>query len=113
MKNPSTYYKVHGPNSWDFDTLVDYAYSFWILEQIKPEEHPHYAPLAKVGIVNKCNCPQFLHYHWCKHAIGYALYDEEVAVPTRFSTLTVGKRKAPEGAKPSKRTHCLAIDYSN
>ena len=32
MKNPDGYYKVHGPNGWDFDTLVDYLFSFWVME---------------------------------------------------------------------------------
>ena len=59
----------------------------------------------------KCNCPQFMHYHQCKHVIGYALSESDVRVPTSHSTLTVGKRKAPEGAKPSKRGNCLLIGY--
>lgn len=72
--------------------------------------HRHYGALASAGIMYKCNCPQFMHYYNCKHAVGYALYTNGVHAPTVFSTKTVGKRKAPAGAKLGKRSHCLAID---
>lgn len=110
MKNPGGYYKVHSTNGWPFDALVDYLFSFWILKKIVPAEQPNYAALAAEGILYTCNCPQFMHYHHCKHVIGYALYESDLQVPTHYSTLTVGKRKAPEGAKPTKRGHCLLID---
>ena len=110
MKNPGGYYKLHGAQSWDFDTLIDYAYSFYVIEPIDPSVHRHYGALASAGIMYKCNCPQFMHYYNCKHAVGYALYTNGVHAPTVFSTKTVGKRKAPAGAKSGKRSHCLAID---
>lgn len=108
MKNPEAYYKVHGANAWDFDTLMDYMYSFYVLEPI-PLTHRHMSTLAKSGIIFKCNCPQYMHYHVCKHAIGYALEIDSVTVPGVFTTATVGKRSAPSGAKLSKRAKCLEV----
>ena len=59
-----------------------------------------------------CSCPQFQHYYFCKHAIGLALYRNEVTVPVRFSTEPAGRRKAPAGPKVTKRGNCLKIgDY--
>ena len=110
MKNPGGYYKIHGPQSWDFDTLIDYAYSFYVLEPIDPATQRHYNALKSVGIAYKCNCPQFMHYYNCKHAVGWALYNNVVQTPNVFSTQAVGKRKAPAGAKPGKRSQCLVID---
>ena len=53
-----------------------------------------------------CSCPQF------QHAIGLALYRNEVTVPVRFSTEPAGRRKAPVGPKVTKRGHCLKVgDY--
>jgi hypothetical protein len=111
MKNPTGYAKVVGPHSWDFDTLMDYVYSFYMVEPI-PGDHPHCMELAQAGVIKKCNCPQGLHYHVCKHALGLALDSSEVGVPTTHSTQIVGKRAASPGAKSSKRAHCLALDYN-
>ena len=108
MKNPGSYYKVHGPGAWSFDTLMDYIHSFYIIEPI-PITHRHMSALANAGIVYKCNCPDFMHYHVCKHAIGYAIEQSKTTVPTSFSTATVGKRGASPGAKLAKRGKCLAI----
>ena len=76
-------------------------------------DHPRCTDLAKVGIIYSCNCPQYNHYHVCKHALGLACaqQDSGVVVPTEFSVQTVGKRSASPGAKSSKRANCLALDY--
>jgi len=107
MKNPESYYKVHGDNGWDFDTLMDYMHSFYVVERI-PVTHRHMTALAKVGVIYKCNCPQFMHYHVCKHVIGVAL-ETGTPAPAAFSTAIVGKRAAPAGAKLTKRAKCLSI----
>ena len=53
-----------------------------------------------------------VHYYFCKHVIGLALYRNEVTVPVRFSTEPAGRRKAPVGPKVTKRGHCLKVgDY--
>ena len=53
-----------------------------------------------------------MHYYFCKHVIGLALYRNEVTVPVRFSTEPAGRRKAPVGPKVTKRGHCLKVgDY--
>ena len=43
-------------------------------------------------------------------AIGYAMFQNEVAVPINASKVTLGKRKAPSGARLLTRGHCLAIE---
>ena len=110
MKNPDTYSKANGPNSWDFDTLIDYAFSFWILQEITPDNHPSAEALAQAGVVYTCTCPQFLHYYNCKHSLGFGLFQQKICVPTTFSTATVGRRRAGAGAKTKKRAHCMLRD---
>ena len=88
---------------------MDFAFSFWTLTKIT-QSHPNWRALASAGIIYTCTCPQFMHYHVCKHVIGFAMYQDNLAVPTEFSKMTVGKRSAPAGAKLMKRGHCLAID---
>lgn len=107
-KNPGGSRYVHGDASWDFDLLMDYAFSFWTIEPISPF-HPSAAELAKQGIIYKCNCPKYTHYHTCQHALGYAIFKSEQRAPTEFSTAIVGKRAAPAGATLSQRGHCLSI----
>jgi hypothetical protein len=109
MKNPGGYAKVHGPSSWEFDTLVDYAFSFWTIERI-PTSHTSWAALAKEGIMYSCTCPEFTHYHKCKHVIGHAIFKSEKTVPALFSNLQIGDRKTQAGARLSHRGHCLRID---
>ena len=110
MRNPGGYHKIHGLNSWDFDTMMDYVYSFWIVKKIC-SQHPAAFALAYEGVTYTCTCPQFLHYHVCKHVVGAGLfYDPNFKVPTVFSKVTVGKRAAPAGAKLLTRGHCLEID---
>ena len=109
MKNPATYYKVAGAGSWDFDDFIDYSFSFWVLKKI-PASHPMAAQLAAACIIYSCTCPQFMHYHFCKHAIGYGLYTTEQTAPAQFSRQVIGKRKAPAGANLTKRGHCLALE---
>ena len=110
MKNPSGYYKAVGPRSWDFDTIMDYLHSFYVVKRIT-SAHPRSLDLAKVGIINTCNCPQFMHYHVCKHALGAAISANMVTVPNAFSAQIVGKRSASPGRKSSKRSKCLELDY--
>ena len=81
---------------WDFDTLMDMIYSFWILTPVA-STHPKHDVLKDNGICYMCTCPDFLHYHRCKHSVGFSLYMKEVTVPKRFSTKVAGKRKAPAG----------------
>ena len=105
-KNPGGSRYVHGDASWDL--LIDYAFSFWTIEPISPF-HPSAAELAKQGIIYKCNCPKYTHYHTCQHALGYAIFKSEQRAPAEFSTAIVGKRAAPAGATLSQRGHCLSI----
>ena len=65
---------------------------------------------GECGICYTCSCPRFGHYFECKHVICCALVKKETKVPIRFSTVTVGKRKAPAGASLSKRSRCLVVD---
>ena len=109
-KNPSGYYKVVGPQSWDFDTLMDYVHSFYVISQV-PSTHPHCIDMCNAGLTKACICPQYMHYVACKHAIGLALYQGHTTVPTQVSIQIVGKRAASPGPKSSKRSHCLALDY--
>ena len=67
-------------------------------------------PTAQVGICYECSCPSFLHYHVCKHVLAYALHTKEAKMPLTFNPEAVGKRKAPAGARPAKRSHCLLVD---
>ena len=50
------------------------------------------------------------HYHVCVHVLAVSIGCDDRPVPTKFSTKTCGKRKAPAGASLSKRGHCLLID---
>ena len=107
-RNPKTYAKLIN-GDWDLDILNDMMFSFHVVTPIA-DSHPQKATLAAVGIRYACNCQNFNHYHTCKHAIAFGLFKKEVTVPARFSTETVGKRKAPAGASLSKRSKCLVID---
>ena len=106
-KNPDSYYKLTD-GSWDLDILNDYMFSFWSLSEII--DHPKIEALRENGICFTCTCPQFNHYHSCKHSVALALHLNKIKVPVRFSTQVVGKRKAPAGASLSRRGHCLVID---
>ena len=75
-----------------------------------PDNHKQKTALFSKGIKYLCNCPNYNHYHVCKHALAVGLVKQEITVPTRFSTNTVGKRKAPAGASLTKRSKCLVID---
>jgi hypothetical protein len=108
MRNPSGYKKLLD-GSWDFDILCDMAYSFWVLSPI-PDTHKKAKVLAENGIKFTCTCPRFMHYHVCKHSLAWGIKFADVKVPLRFSTVHVGKRKAPAGASLSKRSKCLVID---
>ena len=110
MKNPSGYHKAVGDNSWDFDTFMDYVNSFHVVAPV-PCDHPQCTAMARVGIIKECTCPQYMHYVACKHALGLAIEQDNMAVPTSFSTQIVGKRAASPGAKSGKRSKCLALDY--
>ena len=110
MKNPSGYHKAVGDNSWDFDTFMDYVNSFHVVAPV-PGDHPQCQAMARVGIIKECTCPQYMHYVACKHAVGLAIEQDKMDVPTSFSTLIVGKRAASPGAKSGKRSKCLALDY--
>ena len=107
-RNPKGYYKLTD-GSWDIDVLNDMMFSFHVLTKV-PDDHIQQKTLAEAGILYTCDCPNFAHYHVCKHCLAFALFKKETAVPLRFSTDTVGKRKAPAGASLSKRTRCLVID---
>ena len=77
MKNPSGYYKATPPPTlfltiascpsqwthcgcqvvgkadvepWDFDTLMDYVFSFWVLKAV-PADHPRVAVWAQPGCI--------------------------------------------------------------
>ena len=108
MKNPKSYKKLTN-GDWDFTILVDMVFSFWIVRALDPM-HTQYAALCEASIAYTCNCPRFMHYHYCKHALAVGLHFGSVQVPLRFSTVTVGKRKAPAGASLTKRSHCLQVD---
>ena len=106
-RNPKTYKKLID-GDWDIDILNDMMFSFWVITEIT--EHKQKECLKEKGIVYTCNCPQFSHYYECKHSLLVGLWQKKVCVPVRFSTATVGKRKAPAGAKLSKRSRALVID---
>ena len=107
-RNPKTYKKLTD-GSWDIDVLNDMMFSFWVLTPVETT-HPQKNALKEKGIIYKCNCPNFAHYYTCKHCLAVGLWKKEITVPTRFSTTTVGKRKAPAGASLMKRTKCMVID---
>ena len=67
-------------------------------------------PQERRCIVYTCSCPQFRHYHVCKHVIAFGLHQKTITVPLRFSSVAIGKRKAKAGASLSKRSRCLQID---
>ena len=102
-------YQKLNDGTWDFDTAADMMFSFWVLSPV-PKWHPKREELAEVGIKYMCNCPQFNHYHVCKHVIALGLHRGEIAVPVRFSTTTIGTRKAPAGASLKKRAKALVVD---
>ena len=107
-KNPTGYKKLKD-GTWDCDLLNDMMFSFWLIKEIDAG-HPQKEALKEVGIAYECNCPQFNHYHVCKHSLCVGLWQSKVEVPLRFSTETVAKRKAPAGASLSKRSRCMVID---
>ena len=47
-KNPTGYRKLHD-GSWDFQTLADMLFSFWMIRAI-PDTHKKAAQLLEVGI---------------------------------------------------------------
>ena len=89
--------------------MVDMMMAFWTLTPIS-EDHPRCAALKAHGIMYPCSCPQFRHYHVCKHVIAFGLHQKTITVPLRFSSVAIGKRKAKAGASLSKRSRCLQID---
>ena len=93
----------------DLDLMMDMLMSFWTLTPI-PSYHSKKEVLKAIGISYTCSCPQFRHYHVCKHVLAMGIYEGTFEMPTRFSTQPVGQRKAPAGATLSKRTHCMIID---
>ena len=95
--------------SWDLDVMNDYLFSFWVLKRIE-DSHKRKSDLQETGIVYSCTCPTFMHYHVCKHVLCAGLHNSLVTVPARFNAEHVGKRKAPAGAKISKRAHCLQCE---
>ena len=107
-KNFSGYYKLTN-GDWDYDVLCDMLFSFWVVMEID-ETHPRKADLRAVGVVHTCSCPQFLHYHVCKHQLAWALHTKECKIPAKYDMRTCGKRKATAGASLSKRGRCLQID---
>ena len=92
-----------------FDVLMDMLFSFWVLKPI-PDDHPKKELLRENGITFSCTCPHYNHYHCCKHCVALGLFFKTIQVPARFSTVPVGKRKAPAGASLTKRGKCLQID---
>ena len=40
------WHAVVGPQSWDFDTLMDYVHSFYVISQV-PSMHPHCIDMCK------------------------------------------------------------------
>ena len=107
-RNPKTFKKLTD-KSWDLDVLNDMMFSFWVIEPIA-SDHLQAIALKEKGILYTCNCPEYNHYHRCKHTIAVGLWKKEICVPIRFSTETVGKRKASAGASLHKRSKCLVID---
>ena len=89
--------------------FMDMIFSFWRLTPIT-KAHKQVEPLLDVGLAFKCNCPRFMHYHTCKHALALSLHFEKVAVPLKFSVETAGKRNATAGASLSRRAMCLVVD---
>ena len=107
-KNPAGYKKLVD-GTWDFDTAMDMAFSFWMVTPLDVA-HPKRDMLHNNGIFYTCTCPRFQHYFTCKHVLFVAMHEKQVEVPTKFNTEFVGKRKAPAGASLSKRGKCLSID---
>jgi hypothetical protein len=108
VNNPKSYYKLID-GSWDIDILNDYMFSYFILTPI-PSDHPRHGELLEAGIAYTCTCPQFNHYFVCKHAIMVSLHMGAVKLPDKLNMAHTGKRKAPAGAKASKRGNCLDCD---
>jgi len=108
MKNPTSYKKLTD-GSWNFELICDMLYSFWELEEIEAI-HPRKKELTEAGICFYCTCPQFHHYHECKHSLALGIITKKTTIPTRFSAAAVGKRKAPAGAVVRKRSGALVVD---
>ena len=98
-----------GRDLWDLDVAFDMVNSFWVLEKIT-DAHPKCEELRTAGICYTCSCPSFLHYYCCKHVIAFGLFKKEIDLPRNMDASHVGKRKAPAGARPAKRSHCLLVD---
>ena len=102
------YTKFHD-GSWTFHIACDMTTAFWVLEPIR-RSHKQYEQLKEIGICYTCTCPDFQHYFRCKHCLAWGLHKKQCQVPDRFSTVTVGKRKAPAGASLTKRSKALVMD---
>ena len=108
VKNPKSYKKATD-GTWSFDVIMDMLFSFWVLAPI-PDDHLRKEDLAAAGIYYTCTCPQYSHYHVCKHVLALGLAFGKTTAPLNASNVTVGVRSAPPGVTLAKRTHCMIID---
>ena len=83
--------------SMSFDELRETGTSCYHMFALRPSER-RFGP----EILYQCSRPQFWHRGKCKHALGYAIYKKEIAVPAKYRLEKVGRnRKAgrPASAK--------------
>lgn len=76
----------------------------------------HLAPItgrakAKFGGVGyQCSCTHFWHYGKCKHALGYAIYKKEIAIPPIYNISNIGTERTRGRPKEARGGGALAKD---
>jgi hypothetical protein len=81
-----------------FNSFVSRRQSFWKLQ-------PVHTPISPFGFYS-CNCPSYLQYATCKHALGLGILNNKFLVPPGWKGNMLedkGKR-----GRPRKVKHCLA-----
>jgi hypothetical protein len=104
MKNPTSYKKLTD-GSWNFELICDMLYSFWELEEIEAT-HPRKKELTEAGICFYCTCPQFHHYHECKHSLVTRSHQQCT------HTHALDPLSRTHSLAPATRSHSLALSLS-
>ena len=104
MKNPTSYKKLTD-GSWNFELICDMLYSFWELEEIEAT-HPRKKELTEAGICFYCTCPQFHHYHECKHSLVTRSHQQCT------HTHALDPLSRTHSLAPATRSHSLSLSLS-